>query len=239
MASTPYTPFFIPEQILATTTEYDQHQSILLQLPNEIILLIVERVRVPSFQVILALTCKRMANFLLKNRTKLSPWRGMRDKEGLYRLLVRFQQPTPILPKQVETKPSKRRRLLQFLRLTKRKPKPQVIPPSEPAPKFTPYIASTFRLCRACFRHFPRSEAYWREKGHRRYIAAHAGRLKNQSWCNENIRPYYLDRCPECWNDDYIAITNETYWQSLCRERADDSSRVRVCPELWERMARP
>lgn len=149
MASAPHTPFFVPERILATSNHHGQPQSELLQLPNEILVKIVEKVEIPHYLVVLGLTCKRMAAFLRDRKDYLPPWRGYQDKEGLYRLLVQSRSFKP-------KKPTKSRRLLAWVL-------------SSDAP-LQPYIPQTFRLCRACFLHLPRCKAYWREKGFADYV---------------------------------------------------------------------
>lgn len=90
----PYNPFFIPASILFDTPVLPQTNSPLLQLPPELLLQIVQHVRIPYFQVCLSLTCKalgRIANSRTAGGTQhaISPWRGWRDKEGLFRLFER------------------------------------------------------------------------------------------------------------------------------------------------------
>lgn len=83
----PYEPFFIPQSVLSTPS---QHQnSRLLNLPPEVLLLVIEQIRVPYFQVSLTLTCKTIAEMISRNTSVLAPWRGFRDKDGLLRLLAK------------------------------------------------------------------------------------------------------------------------------------------------------
>lgn len=84
----PYDPFFIPHGILFETPTSLQHGSALLQLPEEILTLILEQVKIPYFQVCFALTCKTMSR-AASRKGVMAPWRGYRDKEGLFRLLER------------------------------------------------------------------------------------------------------------------------------------------------------
>ncbi|ETI29157.1 hypothetical protein G647_01610 [Cladophialophora carrionii CBS 160.54] len=84
----PYDPFFIPQAILFDAPVSPQPTSKILQLPPEILTLILEKVKIPYFQVSLALTCKTMAR-IASQRNVMSPWRGYRDKDGLFRLLER------------------------------------------------------------------------------------------------------------------------------------------------------
>ncbi|EXJ65192.1 hypothetical protein A1O7_01532 [Cladophialophora yegresii CBS 114405] len=88
--SDPYDPFFIPQSILSAAPVSPQFQptSKILQLPPEILTLIFEKVKIPYFQISLALTCKTMAR-IASQKNVMSPWRGYRDKDGLFRLLER------------------------------------------------------------------------------------------------------------------------------------------------------
>ncbi|EXJ81426.1 hypothetical protein A1O3_07718 [Capronia epimyces CBS 606.96] len=86
--SDPYDPFFIPLPILFETPVSPQPGSALLQLPDEILTLIMQQVKIPYFQVCFALTCKAMGR-IASMKNLLSPWRGYRDKDGLFRLLER------------------------------------------------------------------------------------------------------------------------------------------------------
>jgi hypothetical protein len=92
----PYDPFFISPAILRNSTGSPQIDSKLLRLPHEILRIIFEKVRIPYFQVCLALTCKSMAQVASSNKSKLAPWRGYRDKDGLFRLLAR---PDNLMPR--------------------------------------------------------------------------------------------------------------------------------------------
>ncbi|KIW72210.1 hypothetical protein PV04_00420 [Phialophora macrospora] len=84
----PYDPFFIPQSILFDSPVSPQTTSRVLQLPPEILTLIFQKVKIPYFQVSLALTCKTMAR-IASQKNAMSPWRGYRDKDGLFRLLER------------------------------------------------------------------------------------------------------------------------------------------------------
>ncbi|KAH0835958.1 hypothetical protein FOPE_04444 [Fonsecaea pedrosoi] len=84
----PYDPFFIPDSILLYGPVSPQRKSRLLQLPHELLTDIFKRVKIPHFQVSLALTCKTMARVAAEPGI-FSPWRGYRDKDGLFRLLER------------------------------------------------------------------------------------------------------------------------------------------------------
>ncbi|KIW30334.1 uncharacterized protein PV07_06084 [Cladophialophora immunda] len=86
--SGPYDPFFIPDSILLHGPVSPQTKSAFLQLPPELLTLILKKVKIPYFQVSLALTCKTMAR-IAAQKDVLSPWRGYRDKDGLFRLLER------------------------------------------------------------------------------------------------------------------------------------------------------
>ena len=83
----PYDPLFIPESILNAPIASQDHSKI-LQLPPEILALIFQKVKVPYFQVSLALTCKTLAR-VASQKNAMAPWRGYRDKDGLFRLLER------------------------------------------------------------------------------------------------------------------------------------------------------
>ncbi len=95
----PYDPFFIPRDILfglaSLESESDQSGCALLRLPPEILAMIFRHVRIPYFQVCLALTSKAMGRIGMAVGS-MSPWRGYRDKDGLFRLLGR--QPKSIIP---------------------------------------------------------------------------------------------------------------------------------------------
>ncbi|EHY52351.1 hypothetical protein ABEF92_007865 [Exophiala dermatitidis] len=82
------TEFFIPLSILNQTVVSPQNGSALLQLPPEVLTLVLEQVKIPYFQVCFALTCKAMGR-VASSKGVLSPWRGYRDKDGLFRLLQR------------------------------------------------------------------------------------------------------------------------------------------------------
>ncbi|KIW98943.1 uncharacterized protein Z519_00606 [Cladophialophora bantiana CBS 173.52] len=84
----PYDPFFMPDSILLDSPVSAQTESKFLQLPPELLTDILKKVKIPYFQVSLALTCKTMAR-IAAQKNVLSPWRGYRDKDGLYRLLER------------------------------------------------------------------------------------------------------------------------------------------------------
>ncbi|OAP62263.1 hypothetical protein AYL99_04466 [Fonsecaea erecta] len=84
----PYDPFIIPDSILLHSPVSPQTQSKLLQLPPELLTDIFRKVNIPYFQICLALTCKTMAR-VAAQKNALSPWRGYRDKDGLFRLLER------------------------------------------------------------------------------------------------------------------------------------------------------
>jgi len=94
----PYVPFFIPDSILNTNptsmttddnvTTSTSNDCKILTLPNEILTEIFHHVKIPYFQVCLALTCKTMGKAARMKGT-MAPWRGYRDKDGLFRLLER------------------------------------------------------------------------------------------------------------------------------------------------------
>lgn len=94
----PYSPFFIPDSILTncptpTTTDTDittlaPNDCPILTLPNELLTEIFHHVKIPYFQVCLALTCKTMGR-VARVKGVMAPWRGYRDKDGLFRLLER------------------------------------------------------------------------------------------------------------------------------------------------------
>ncbi|KIX96079.1 uncharacterized protein Z520_08334 [Fonsecaea multimorphosa CBS 102226] len=84
----PYEPFIIPDSILLHSPISPQTQSKFLQLPPELLTHILGLVKIPYFQLSLALTCKTMAR-VAAQKNVLSPWRGYRDKDGLFRLLER------------------------------------------------------------------------------------------------------------------------------------------------------
>lgn len=105
----PYNPFFIPHSILFNTnhdsrdnqatseittssetgtTDSQPNETPLLTLPAELLTKIFEHVKIPYFQVCLALTCKTMGQVASKPGV-MAPWRGYRDKDGLFRLLER------------------------------------------------------------------------------------------------------------------------------------------------------
>lgn len=86
--SNPYDPFFIPHSILFDTPISPQNDCRLLQLPPEILTIIFQKVQIPYFQVSLALTCKTMGRVAC-SKNAMAPWRGYRDKDGLFRLLER------------------------------------------------------------------------------------------------------------------------------------------------------
>lgn len=97
----PYNPFFIPHSILfnnkptpvltttnAHATALPPNETPLLNLPAELLTQIFQHVRIPYFQVCLALTCKAMGQ-IASRPGAMAPWRGYRDKDGLFRLLER------------------------------------------------------------------------------------------------------------------------------------------------------
>lgn len=213
MASAPYTPFFVPEQILATSNQHSQPQSELLQLPNEILVTIVEKVEIPHYLVVLGLTCKRMAAFLRDRKNYLPPWRGYQDKEGLYRLLVQSRQ----------FKPKRLSRSGRFLAWFLKSDVP-----------LQPYIPRTFRLCRACFVYLPRSTAYWLEKG----FASYVDRFGTRSGFLGDDDGYGVVLCPACDEHKYREISNQSDFNSLSRAEREDMGRG-FCPELERRLLKP
>lgn len=104
----PYSPFFLPPSILlnnindngsstalitttntnTSPTSSEANESLLLTLPAELLTQIFQHVKIPYFQVCLALTCKTLGQIASKPGT-MAPWRGYRDKDGLFRLLER------------------------------------------------------------------------------------------------------------------------------------------------------
>ena len=92
----PYSPFFIPHPILLDTTHSAQETSLLLSmLPPELLAQIFQQIEVPYFQICFALTCKTIGRIASGGNSNgpgkhiMSPWRGWRDKDGLFRLLQR------------------------------------------------------------------------------------------------------------------------------------------------------
>lgn len=79
--------FFISQAILKSSCS-NRSESAFLNLPAEILVMVMQKVQIPYFQVCLALTCKTMARIASKQDI-LSSWRGYRDKDGLFRLLQR------------------------------------------------------------------------------------------------------------------------------------------------------
>ncbi|KIV94698.1 hypothetical protein PV10_02438 [Exophiala mesophila] len=95
--TTAYDPFFIPRHILFNSTNTQpQPQCKLLQLPQEILTHIFQSVKIPYFQVCLALTCKSLGR-VATGKNAMAPWRGYRDKDGLFRLLERNHYIPPTL----------------------------------------------------------------------------------------------------------------------------------------------
>jgi len=89
----PYEPFFIPASMLSdppspSSLEAQRSAAPLLQLPTEILTLVFKHVKIPHFQVCFALTCKTMGR-IARQKNVMAPWRGYRDKDGLFRLLER------------------------------------------------------------------------------------------------------------------------------------------------------
>lgn len=209
--SRPYTPFFIPQCLLDDRERHTrQQQSTLLQLPIEILLLIVEKVGIPYFQVVLGLTCKSLAEVLANNRERLAPWRGFRDKEGLYRLLTR-------------------------------------VPPQNG--KISPYIPDTLRLCRACFRHVPRSKTYWLDRLSSADLERpHVNYFDILNFFGESARKCGQHKCPECCvRNNTCFMSGTEYQKALAEDYRDEEVYLidfgeegrRVCDELPGRIGRP
>lgn len=223
MAEQAYTPFFISDSIL-TTPALLQSRSRLLQLPAELQLLIIEQLQIPYFQVIFALTCKRLASLLAANTSRMTRWRGFRDKEGLYRLLKRRGRDyTLAIP-------------------------PGIGPPIlNPLP---PYVPEHLRLCRGCFRFVPRRHEYWDEWFPCHNIDL---KDPNAAWGdvanffhNQN-RDDGQHKCPECCIRKNDCFMSERQWlRALIDDRvegtydeSDGEDRPRVKSGLERRMWRP
>lgn len=223
MAAEAYIPFFVPDSILNTPALL-QSESQLLQLPAELQLLIVEQLQIPYFQVIFALTCKRLASLLAANTNRFTKWRGFRDKEGLYRLLKRQGRDLTL-----------------------------AIPPGIGRPIMNPlpaYVPEHLRLCRGCFRFVPRRHEFWDHwfTSHNINMTD-----PNASWGdvanffhNKN-RDDGQHKCPECCIKKNDCFMSERQWlRALIDDRvegtydeSDDEDRPRVRSGLERRMWRP
>lgn len=214
-----HTPFFVPEQLLEAPGRNEQTQSWLFRLPIELLLLIIEKLKVSYFQVVFGLTCKAAASLLCERREVLAPWRGFRDKEGLYRLLVR--QPKLAGP-------------IQDLS-------------GQP---LLPYIPLNLRLCRACWRHLPRSEQWWLGRmSKKEFDKPHVNWFDVLNFFAESQRNCGQHKCPECCVKNYVCFMSEReYERALAEDRQDESKYYidldteggrRVCLGLPQRLAKP
>lgn len=245
----PYTPFFIPDELLNSKETYLQSQSLLASLPTELFLLVLDHLSIPYFQVSLGLTCKSIAAVLAQNRGRLSPWRGYCDKEGLYRLLTR--------PERVSGNTRKFESIPKLPSLQSPSNDVSTMSTSSPArpcpptgSSSQPFIPPHLRLCRACFRHVPRDPLYWRQK-----ILNHEFDSPGVSWYDisaffqEIHRDCGQHKCPDCCRRKYIAFMNLSSYEEALKEDERDAETGydldgvhgtrRVCPELVLRLSRP
>lgn len=234
-APSPYTPFFVPDSILSTMHHNPHPQSALLNLPTEIFLTIVEHVSIPHFQVCLALTCKTLASTISTNRTRLSPWRGYRDKEGLFRLLARlpkYNPPNPWLsgfPKRL----------------------PQDTQPSDllDAQNVPWYIPPHLRLCRACWIFVPRTQSYWSHAmSSAEYDRPNVNWFDIMNFFNESDRDCGQHKCPRCCVRGFRCFMSEDAYRRALRQDEYEEWELgfelgdlgrRVCPGLLGRLGRP
>lgn len=238
-----YTPFFVPDRLL----ENDRHKTtqpqclLLHKLPTELLLLTVEHLSIPYFQVCFALTCKSIATIFSQNRLRISTWRGWWDKEGLYRLLTQPERPLPN-----STSLGQGQLSLQRLSISDNDPHLRSIPSS----LSQPYIPCTYRLCRACFRHVPRDPIYWQSKMRsKEYDDPSVNWFDITNFFEEGYRNCGQHKCPDCCVKGYVAFMNkEAYEKALWEDNRDqewgfdldggDKPR-RVCPSLAARLGRP
>lgn len=203
----PYTPFFVSQYLLHDADQ--QEQSRLLQLPIEILLLIIEKVEIPYFQIVFALTCKSLAAIISENRERLGPWRGFRDKEGLYRLLTR-------------------------------------VPPQG---DMLPYVPDTLKLCRACFRHVPRSREFWLNRLTSMDLERpHVNHFDIWNFFEASGRKCGQHKCPECVvKNNTCFMSEKDYKVALAADYQDEEMFLldlgeegrRVCDRLPWRIGRP
>ena len=238
----PYTPFFVPDRILEKPQEQtdSEEQAALLKLPAELLLLIVENIRVPYFQVTFGLSCKTIASLLSNNRERLAPWRGFRDKEGLYRLLARQPRLLPPRPPPLirRRKPDLNENLANVT----------LDAESELSNTFIP---TDLKICRACFRHVPRARSHprWlRYMGSDVYNLPHVNCFDIMNFFNESSRNCGQHKCPECCLRNYTCFMSEKeYERALAEDYVDEEVNFielgeggrRVCLELPGRLARP
>lgn len=256
--NTPYTPFFVPEEILidgsdsSNGVEHTQPQSLLLTiLPTELFLLVVEHLSIPYFQVSLALTCKRIATILAQNRIRISPWRGYWDKEGLYRLLTQQERPLSSSAQYPRPRTKQRNLSLDGLSLQEQQHLPLTRSSTVPLPvQSQPYIPTTYRLCRACFRHVPRDPIYWQSRMRsKEYDAPGVNWFDITNFFEEGYRNCGQHKCPDCCVRGYVAFMNEGAYEKAAKEDARDEGwgidldaeekGRRVCPGLAVRLGRP
>lgn len=238
----PYTPFFIPEYVLDTREHHQQRQSPLFRLPPELLLLVVEKIEVPYFQVVFGLTCKSIARLLSNNRESLAPWRGFRDKEGLYRLLARQPKTgqSPLALTRQRTSSVTSSSSLDFADLT--------LTDSQTV-DILPYVPNTLRLCRACFRHVPRNKMYWLTKmSSADFDKPDVNWFDILNFFTESQRNCGQHKCPECCVKNYTCFMREAeYERALYEDYRDEEVYLvdlgengrRVCVELPARLKRP
>lgn len=207
------TSFFVPARLLHPSKTNIQAQSWLFRLPTELLLLIIKKVQVSYFQIAFGLTCKAAASLLNGHRNILAVWRGYRDKEGLYRLLVR-------------------------------QPKLGISACSRT------YIPENMRLCRACWRHLPRDEAWWLGRMSKaEFDKPHVNWFDVLNFLAESQRNCGQHKCPECCVGNYTCFMSEREYDRALAEDYRDETRYRidldkqggrrVCLDLPKRLARP
>lgn len=227
-----YTPFFVSDAILQLGKHDAQSQSSLLKLPAELLLLIVQKIQVPHYQVVFGLSCKTIASLLSENRESLAPWRGFRDKEGLYHLLAR------------QLKPQARR-----CRASTSSSMETQVATATTENELPSYVPPALRLCRACFRHVPRDKIYWLNRmPSTEFDKPHVNWFDILNFFNESQRNCGQYRCPECCARNYTCFLSEReYDKALAEDYRDEEVYLidlgdegrRVCIELPRRLARP
>lgn len=234
--------FFIPASILEKKDKHQQLHSPLLQLPTEILLLIIEKTGAPYFQISLGLTCKAVASIIFGNQHVLTQWRGYRDKEGLYRLLTKVPRPLTLKALNHPT----------CTVTTSQNPSLQ-----HQTQSIQPYIPSTLRLCRACFRHVPKCPSYWSPR-----MSTETFDKPSTNWYDifnffeEGWRGCGQHRCPDCVVKGYLCFMNEATYKKALQDDEEDASWYgfggmgiwekesgktswrRVCPDLPARLKR-
>lgn len=246
-----YTPFFVPDSLLHNSSRKNaQSQSLLLSsLPTELLLLIVEHLSIPYFQVCFALTCKRVATIFSQNRVRISPWRGYWDKDGLYRLLT--QPERPLSSGSSSSRPITRQRQLsvQGLSITDSQ-STSYSSGQPPSPQSQSYIPAKYRLCRACFRHVPRDPVYWQTRMRsKQYDAPSVNWFDITNFFEEGYRNCGQHKCPDCCVKGYVAFMSKEAYEKAAREDARDEEwgfdldegekGRRVSPGLAARLGKP